>query len=141
MNDINRVNQCLNAVVLVVTLAAGGYVAYASSGFGLLAEIAPPDDAWFRSAVLERSQPVVVKFGAEWCGPCRMLDRELDRLSENGVAVVRIDVGRHRELARHYHVSAIPHVYLFHRGALIAHRVGYADFGELRKWIDRNLSH
>ncbi|HEX4130499.1 MAG TPA: thioredoxin domain-containing protein [Pirellulales bacterium] len=95
-----------------------------------------PDDSWFRSTVLERKQPVVVKFGAPWCGPCRMIDPELDRLASSGqVAVVKIDVQRNRDLARHYRVSSIPSVFLFNKGTVVAHRVGYADYDQLRKWV------
>ena len=54
----------------------------------------PPNDAWFRSAVLQQSQPVLVKFGRLRCGPCRMLDGELSQLADSGPArVVKIDVG------------------------------------------------
>lgn len=101
--------------------------------------VAPPPDRWFQTAVVEQSGPVLVKFGAPWCGPCRMLDPELDKLAESGrINVVRIEVGEHPELARHYGVRAIPRLLLFDRGNLLADRVGYADYQQLRSWIDSN---
>jgi thioredoxin len=137
---MNRFNIFANAIAIALTVVAGGYMFLESSGFGFLPVVGEPDDAWFRSTVLERAQPVVVKFGADWCGPCRMLDPELDRLAgSGGVAVVKIDIGRSHELARHYRVSAIPDVYLFHKGAVVAHRVGYADYDHLRRWIKQHV--
>ncbi|MBS0207981.1 MAG: thioredoxin family protein [Planctomycetes bacterium] len=137
---MNRFNFLLNAVVVLLTVGAGGYLAY-ESGFGFGPIRATPDDPWFRATVLESKQPVIVKFGADWCPPCRMLEPELDRLASSGqVAVVKIDVGRNHALARHYRVSSIPDVYLFHNGAAVAHRVGFVDHDQLRKWIDRQLA-
>lgn len=135
---MDQIYRIFNAVMLVFTVGAGGYMTYETSGFGLLAEISPPDDAWFRAHVLKQSQPVIVKFGASWCGPCRRLDPELDRLASTGdVTVVRIDIQRSRDLARHYRVSSIPHLFLFHNGALVAQRKGFADYDHLRKWSTR----
>src|SRR5689334_3691268 len=58
----------LNVLVMVAICCAGYYILTAPK-----APIAPPDDAWFQSAVVNQAEPVLVKFGAEWCGPCRML--------------------------------------------------------------------
>ncbi|HEX3870260.1 MAG TPA: thioredoxin family protein [Pirellulales bacterium] len=138
---MNRINVAFNCIVVAMLVGVGGYVTFHSSGFGLVPGFSEPDDSWFHSAVLERSQPVVVKFGASWCGPCRMIEPELDRLASSGrVAVVRVDVDRNRELARHYRVSSIPAVFLFHHGSVVAHRVGYADSNELKKWVSQHAS-
>jgi thioredoxin len=91
--------------------------------------------------VLERPEPVIVKFGAEWCGPCRMLDPELDRLAGEGrVSVVKIDVDKRPDLSRHFGVSSIPDVYLFNKGAPVAHQRGYTTADRLQKWINAKLA-
>ena len=60
-----------------------------------------------------------------WCGPCRMLDPELDKLANSGrVDVVRVEVDKHPDLARHYGVSSIPRLLLFDHGTVRADRVG-----------------
>jgi len=101
----------------------------------------PPNDPWFKSAVIDRSEPVLVKFGADWCGPCRMMEPELDHLANQlrgEITVVRVNVDRHRDLARHYGVSSIPRLMLFRHGQVVADRVGFLDRQHLRQWIASN---
>ena len=124
MYDQTRVVKPL--VLVAVCLAACYY-------FWKSASYPPPEDPWFRSAVLDRSGPVLVKFGANWCGPCRMLDGELPNLEST--QVVKIDVDERPNLARHYGVSAIPRMLLFKNGKVIGDRVGYASAADLQAWI------
>jgi thioredoxin len=132
MNDLT---SKLNAVVLIGLFVAG-YFFIAHT----LEPVKPPTDAWFQAAVVEQSEPVLVKFGAPWCGPCQMLDPELDKLAESGKAnVVRIEIAEHPDLARHYGVTSIPRLLLFDRGNLLADRVGYADCEQLQSWITDNV--
>src|SRR4029078_1922408 len=90
----------------------------------------PPDDQWFQENVVARPQPVLVKFGADWCPPCRAMEPELDRVEaalQGKVAVVRINVDEHRELDGSYGVSSIPQVMLFDHGKVLADHVGFVD--------------
>ena len=67
-----------------------------------------------------------------------MLDPELSELgnSMRGLAqVVRIDIDKRPELARHYGVSSIPRIMVFYHGKILADRVGYADHNQLREWV------
>ena len=49
--------------------------------------------------------------------------------------VVRIDIDKRSELARHYGVSSIPRIMVFYHGKILADRVGYADHSQLREWV------
>jgi thioredoxin len=124
-------SKLFNALVLI-GLCAAGYWHIGKS----FEPVKPPQDPWFQSAVVEQPGPVLVKFGAPWCGPCRMLDPELDKLARSGdVKVVRIEVGQHPDLARHYRVSSIPRLLLLDHGTVLADRVGYVDYDQLQSWI------
>lgn len=129
---MNSINSLLNAIFLV-GLCVLAYCFFTSpKDFG-----PPPDNAWFQSVVINQPGPVVVKFGADWCGPCRMMEPVLDQfsMSEPGVSVVRINVDQHGDLAQHYGVSSIPRLFLFEQGKVIGDRVGYLDEQQLRDWV------
>jgi len=136
-----RLNALVNSLVVGLICLAGCFVALQFLSTGTLRDFSAPNDPWFQAAVLHSSKPVVVKFGASWCGPCRMLDPELDELGRSGkIAIVRVDVDKHRALAQLYCVRAIPHMFLFVKGSLVAQRVGYADHEQLRKCVAEHTS-
>ncbi len=133
MSAVDAKATALNTLVAATVCATAYYILTAPRAPG-----APPDDAWFQRAVISRSEPVLVKFGADWCGPCRMLDPELDQFSKKAqgrVAVIRVDVASHPDLARHYGVSSIPRLLLFRDGQVLADRVGYVDHQHLQDWV------
>ncbi|MCI0583346.1 MAG: thioredoxin domain-containing protein, partial [Chloroflexi bacterium] len=52
-------------------------------------------DATFEELVLHADKPVVVDFWAVWCGPCRMVAPEMEKLAEKyegSVDVVKVDI-------------------------------------------------
>ena len=99
---MSNVNSTINRLVLVGLGVAAFYIFSRPKDYG-----PPPDNRWFRSAVLNQSGPVLVKFGATWCGPCRATDAELTQLSQSGPwPVVKIDVDEQPSLAQHYGVRA-----------------------------------
>jgi thioredoxin 1 len=81
----------------------------------------------FDAEVLNAETPVVVDFWAPWCGPCRAVAPELEKLSLKvgpGVKVVKVNVDDSREIAMRYGVMSIPTIALFERGTLVAQVVG-----------------
>lgn len=87
---------------------------------------------------LQSSDWVLVKFGASWCGPCQMLDGELDKLADRGrmrARVVKVDTDSNPEIASQYNVSGIPHMIIFHKGQLVDQHVGYRSVEEIESWV------
>lgn len=77
---------------------------------------------------INSNQIAIVKFGAEWCGPCKSLDPHFDKMAGyfqvSGLSFARIDVDRLNGIAREYGVSGIPDTFIFIGGKVYTHVVG-----------------
>jgi Thioredoxin domain-containing protein len=79
----------------------------------------------FRKEVLESTTPVLVHFGAPWCGPCRMIEPLLTRFqSERGKCfkLVGINADENLKLSSRYRITTLPTILLFESGKVI-HRL------------------
>ena len=95
-------------------------------------------DATFEQDVLNASEPVVVDFWAEWCGPCRMIGPALEEISNalNGkVKIVKLNVDENPTTTTKYGIMSIPTLMLFKGGQLAARQVGAAPKQKLEQWI------
>jgi len=106
--------------------------------------IDPPKltEAEFSAALADKSAPVLVKFGATWCPPCRATDialAEFEKSFPGKTKVIIVDVGKNPELAEKFSVRSIPHSFLFYRGNVIDDQVGGMDVQEIDSWIDKTL--
>src|ERR687896_1088469 len=91
-------------------------------------------DATFETDVLQSAKPVVVDFWAEWCGPCRMVAPEIDKLAAKyagSVSVVKVDVDANPVTAARYGIMSIPTVALFEPGKPPRAAVGFQPLAEL----------
>ncbi|MFB7514133.1 thioredoxin family protein [Streptomyces sp. NPDC056144] len=84
-------------------------------------------DGDFATEVLGAGQPVLVKFTAEWCGPCRQLKPVLGAIAEEEAGrlrVVEIDVDRNPETTLRYGVLGTPTLMVFRAGEPVMSLVG-----------------
>lgn len=88
------------------------------------------------------SQPVLVDFWAEWCGPCRALGPTLEQIADehaDKIKVVKVDTEANPELARQFQIRSIPAVKLFRNGRVVDEFVGALPLAHVRKFIEAHL--
>jgi thioredoxin 1 len=84
-----------------------------------MVEIKHATDATFEELVLKSERPVVVDFWAAWCGPCRMVAPELEKLAQKydgAVDVVKVDVDANPALSQAFNILSIPTIAFFQPG-------------------------
>jgi thioredoxin 1 len=85
-----------------------------------MAEIKVATDANFQELVLGSDKPVVVDFWATWCGPCRMVAPEMEKLAAkygDAVQVVKVDVDANPVLSQAFNIMSIPTIAFFRPGS------------------------
>jgi len=124
--------------VLLLLLSAAGCASRSDYG-----SIAPPQDAWFQEEVTSQSVPVLVDFGASWCGPCKMLKPFLEQMKTEHagkIKVVEIDADARADLASHYQVHSYPTLFMMQGGKIVdVCRGAPPSYAELMNWAGKYI--
>jgi thioredoxin 1 len=100
-------------------------------------------DASFETEVLKSSEPVLVDFHAQWCGPCKAMAPALDAVAaemKGKVKIAKIDVDENPEITQKYHIQAMPTLMIFKDGKIAAQRVGaLTQKKQLQDWITSSI--
>ena len=100
-------------------------------------------DANFKADVLDASQPVLVDFTAEWCGPCRQLAPIVDQLSEEYAAqmkVGRLDIDLNLETTMQFGIMGVPTLILFKNGQPVERMVGMMPKPKIVEKLKKHLA-
>ena len=99
-------------------------------------------DANFQTEVLGNSQPVLVDFWAEWCGPCRMLAPVIERIAkanEGKLVVGKMNVDENPSTPQKFGIQGIPTLILFKGSKVVNQIVGFQSQENIQRAINESL--
>ncbi len=93
--------------------------------------------------LLKSTEPVLVDFSAEWCGPCKQLKPILEQVKNKvgtNAKIIKIDVDKNRSLAEKFQIRSVPTLILFKDGKSVWRQSGVIPAHTLEGIIKQHSS-
>jgi thioredoxin 1 len=100
------------------------------------------NDLNFEDEVLCSEMPVLVKFGANWCGPCNEQEKVLEKISDEflkNLKVVQVDIDDSPNLCKQFHIRSVPTMIFFKSGNKIDSNIGFMPLNSLIDYLKAKL--
>ena len=99
-------------------------------------------DESFQNEVIDSTEPVLVDYWAEWCGPCKMIAPILTEIADEyqgKIKVAKLNIDENPQTPPKYGIRGIPTLMLFKNGNVEATKVGALSKSQLTAFLDTNL--
>lgn len=95
------------------------------------------DDNNFDVEVLQSEGPVLVDFGATWCGPCQRQLPIVEKFANENVTVkvCKVDIDDAPAVASKLGIRGVPTLMLFNEGKSVGSKVGLTSLAEISNFV------
>lgn len=107
------------------------------------ADILAVTDATFEERVLQADRPVLLKFDADWCGPCQAMKPTIAELANeygNRVTIATLDIDQNGQTPHRLGVRGVPTLMLFKDGSIVDQRIGLTRKADLVAMLERQIA-
>lgn len=77
----------------------------------------------------------MIRFTASWCGPCKMLAKNLESIKTD-LPITVIDIDEDTQLASEYNIRGVPTLVMLEDQKEVKRMVGVKSLKELDGWIN-----
>ncbi|AHC39502.1 thioredoxin [Ehrlichia muris] len=101
-------------------------------------------DSEFENKVISSNEDILilVDFWAPWCGPCKTLEPQLEKLAQQyagKVKIYKLNIEDNQDVAIRYGVSAVPTILMFKNGKKLSQVIG-ADVSKIINELNNHIN-
>ena len=99
-------------------------------------------DETYKKEVLDNSKTMVIKFQADFCGPCHQLTPIVEKISEEmpEVNFVSMEIDKDgASTATEFGIRSIPQMFIMKNGKSIAQKAGASNYDDVKNWLKENI--